>query len=59
MVQYLEKLITAKGSKVDYPCLFDESNIQSVFGMLDPTGRGFITREQYSEGKYFFFLKNG
>ena len=50
--EQLEKLQTSKATKTNYPCLFDESNIQSVFGMLDPTGRGFITTQQYREGLY-------
>jgi len=32
-----------------YPCLFDESNLVSTFGMLDPTKRGYISRGQYSQ----------
>lgn len=51
MIETLEKLQKSKSSKRDYPCLFDESNVQSVYGMLDPTNRGYITLKQYSEGK--------
>merc|ERR1712038_309238 len=49
LIENLEKLIKARTSKLDYPCLFDESNIESVFGMLDPTQRGHIKLQQYKE----------
>merc|ERR1719158_579902 len=49
LIDTLEKLQKSKTSGLNYPCLFDESNIQSVFGMLDPTGRGYITVKQYQE----------
>jgi hypothetical protein len=50
MVEQLEKLAKAKTSRIDYPCLFDDTNIQSVAQMMDPTARGFITLAQYKEG---------
>ena len=50
MIEQLESLAKARASRVDYPCLFDESNIQSVAQMMDPTGRGYITLAQYKEG---------
>ncbi|XP_078486164.1 EF-hand calcium-binding domain-containing protein 10-like isoform X2 [Ciona intestinalis] len=50
LIQQLEKLKIAKQSGMYYPCLFDDSNLTSIFGMLDPTKRGFITREQFVEG---------
>ena len=56
MIETLEKLQKAKNAKRDAPCLFDDSNIQSVYGMLDPTNRGYITLKQYSEGEQSFLL---
>ena len=50
LIQQLEKLKLAKQSGVYYPSLFDETNLNSIFGMLDPTKRGFITTEEYIEG---------
>ena len=50
LIEMLEKLKKARTTRLDYPCLFDDTNVQSVFGMLDPTGRGFITLQQYKEG---------
>ncbi|KAH9494541.1 EF-hand calcium-binding domain-containing protein 10 [Bulinus truncatus] len=49
LIETLEKLQLSRSTKSNYPCLFDESNIKSVFGMLDPTGRGYITLKQYEE----------
>ncbi len=51
MIEELETLSKARGTQLDHPCLFDETNITSVFGMLDPTHRGYITLQQYKEGK--------
>lgn len=51
MIDLLEKLQRSRATKHDYPCLFDDTNIQSVYNMLDPTNRGFITLQQYKEGK--------
>ncbi|KAK0064094.1 EF-hand calcium-binding domain-containing protein 10, partial [Biomphalaria pfeifferi] len=49
LIETLEKLQMSRSTKSNYPCLFDETNIKSVFGMLDPTGRGYITLKQYEE----------
>ncbi|XP_025108428.1 EF-hand calcium-binding domain-containing protein 10-like [Pomacea canaliculata] len=45
----LERIQRSRSSHLDLPCIFDESNIVSVFGMLDPTGSGFINLKQYHE----------
>lgn len=29
--------------------MIEDQNLQSVFGMLDPSGKGFISYRQYSE----------
>ena len=52
MVQYLEKLSFCKAQNAACPNLFDESNVRSLLGMIDPTGKGYITGEQYVEGKF-------
>jgi hypothetical protein len=33
MIEILEKLQKSRASKLDYPCLFDDTNIQSIYGM--------------------------
>ena len=49
MVDYIQKLKESRTAKMDFPCIFDDSNIASVFGMLDPTKKGFISLAQYKE----------
>ncbi|XP_072026439.1 EF-hand calcium-binding domain-containing protein 10-like [Amphiura filiformis] len=49
MLDYIAKTKEARTTQMDYPCLFDNSNIESVFGMLDPTKKGFISLEQYTQ----------
>ncbi|XP_018424127.1 PREDICTED: EF-hand calcium-binding domain-containing protein 10-like [Nanorana parkeri] len=51
LISQLEKLKLARLADLDYPCLFDESNVEAVFGILDPAGQGYITGTQYTEGK--------
>ncbi|XP_072915181.1 EF-hand calcium-binding domain-containing protein 10 [Hemitrygon akajei] len=45
----IEQLKAIKMTKTNYPCLFDESNLDAVFGILDPTKKGYITLKQYTE----------
>ena len=54
MKQFLEKLKDARTVQRNYPCIFDDSNVRSLFGMLDVTGKGFITYEQYKEGDLLY-----
>lgn len=49
LIDQLEKLKVARLTDMDYPCLFDETNLDAVFGILDPMGQGFITKAQYQE----------
>lgn len=50
MIEYLEKLKKSKVAGVQPPTLFEDQNLQSIFGMLDPAGKGHITYRQYVEG---------
>lgn len=52
MVDVLEKLRKSRATHFDYPCMFDDANIQSIFGMLDPTNQGYISIPQYREGRF-------
>eukprot|EP00794_Sanderia_malayensis_P006914 gene6914-7691_t len=47
IIDFLKRLQDAKSVKMDYPCIFDESNVSSLFGMLDPSSKGTITQLQY------------
>lgn len=49
LIKQLEKLKTSKLSGMYHPCLFDDTNLQAIFGMLDVTKQGFISKEQYCE----------
>ncbi|KAM5172995.1 EF-hand calcium-binding domain-containing protein 10 [Mantella aurantiaca] len=49
LISQLEKLKLARLADSGYPCLFDESNVEAVFGILDPAGQGYITGTQYTE----------
>lgn len=51
MANYIQTLKESRTANMNFPCIFDETNIGSVFGMLDPTKKGFITFAQYKEGK--------
>lgn len=50
MKKFLEKLRDARTAQMNYPCLFDESNIRSLLGMLDVTRKGHVTYSQYKAG---------
>lgn len=50
IIDYLEKLRKSKLAAVNPPTLFEDQNLQSIFGMLDPSGTGTITFRQYAEG---------
>jgi len=47
MLHYLETLKKYKDERGDYPAMFTDSNISSVFGLLDVTNKGYITLDQY------------
>ncbi|XP_053320245.1 EF-hand calcium-binding domain-containing protein 10 [Spea bombifrons] len=49
LINELEKLKLARIADVEYPCLFDESNLDAVFRILDPSGQGYITGAQFME----------
>ncbi|XP_065668610.1 EF-hand calcium-binding domain-containing protein 10 isoform X3 [Hydra vulgaris] len=50
MIDYFEKMKSARSSKVNYPCLFDESNLRSLFRIMDPAEKGYISYMQYKSG---------
>ncbi|XP_069759447.1 EF-hand calcium-binding domain-containing protein 10 isoform X2 [Narcine bancroftii] len=49
LIEELEQLKIAKTTQKNYPCLFDESNLDTVFGILDTTKQGYISLNQYTE----------
>jgi len=52
LVSHLEQLKPARETGENFPCLFDESNVESAFEIMDPASRGFITCVQYQEGSF-------
>ena len=57
IIDFLERLKKAKLANLNPPTLFEDNNLQSIFGMLDPSGKGAITYKQYCEGKLILLLK--
>jgi hypothetical protein len=49
LIEQLTRLKEARKLKRDYPCLFDDSNLEAMFRMMDPEGRGYISSAQYNE----------
>lgn len=49
MKDHIEQLLKAKSDpdEAEPPCFMDESNLKSIFSMLDVTRKGYITKEQY------------
>ncbi|CAL8263183.1 unnamed protein product [Merluccius merluccius] len=50
LIGFLDQLKESRDNRVDGPCLFNESNLDSVFGLIDPTNEGYVTYAQYKEG---------
>ena len=49
ITEHLERLLRAQSDPTEHrpPLFIDETNVRSVFGMLDLTNTGFISHEQY------------
>ncbi|XP_020652908.1 EF-hand calcium-binding domain-containing protein 10 [Pogona vitticeps] len=47
LIKILEKVKVARLTGVDFPNLMDESNLDSMFEMLDVPGEGYINVKQY------------
>jgi hypothetical protein len=49
MKKHIQQLLKAKSDPDEFepPCLLDESNLKSVYYMLDITKKGHISKEQY------------
>ncbi|XP_041347496.1 EF-hand calcium-binding domain-containing protein 10-like [Gigantopelta aegis] len=57
-IEVLERLMNARTAHREYPCVFDDSNITSLFGMLDPTQTGYVSYQQYAEAMTTLGVKN-
>ena len=54
MIDFIRRLQESKAVKMDYPNIFDESNVISLFGIMDPSSKGHISYEKYLKGSTFF-----
>ena len=50
MRDHMRILMESRSFELDYPSLFDSSNIKSLFGMLDAGCSGYITSDQFKSG---------
>lgn len=51
LITQLEQLRVSKMRSLDCPSLFNDTNLDAVLGILDPTNQGHITFVQYKEGE--------
>ncbi|XP_055790728.1 EF-hand calcium-binding domain-containing protein 10 [Salvelinus fontinalis] len=49
LITQLEQLRASKMKSLDCPSLFNDTNLDAVLGILDPTNQGHITFVQYKE----------
>jgi hypothetical protein len=62
MIDYLEQLKKARTTGLAFPALVEDTDLTSVFRMLDPVGHGHITYSQYASSmirclvKLYFFI---
>ncbi|XP_074050059.1 EF-hand calcium-binding domain-containing protein 10 isoform X1 [Macrotis lagotis] len=49
LLNILTRIKVAKITAVDFPTLMDDSNLISMFEIMDPANQGFITPVQYKE----------
>ncbi|KAJ8387006.1 hypothetical protein AAFF_G00161830 [Aldrovandia affinis] len=47
LITQLELMKASRLQPLDCPCLFNESNLDAVFGILDPINQGHISLAQY------------
>jgi hypothetical protein len=55
MRDHVRNLMESRSFELNYPCLFDSSNIKSLFGILDPGGSGYITSNQFKSGEHYVY----
>ena len=56
IIDFIRKLQASKAAKVDYPCLFNDTNVRSLFGIMDPANKGYISHSQYKAGEFRFLV---
>ncbi|XP_055048800.2 EF-hand calcium-binding domain-containing protein 10 [Misgurnus anguillicaudatus] len=58
LIEQLERLKISKLDQKDSPGLFNESNLDALFGILDPSHHGYITHVQYNEALKTLGVRN-
>nr|XP_043891994.1 EF-hand calcium-binding domain-containing protein 10-like [Solea senegalensis] len=58
LIEQLEQLKSSKRSGMKGPNLFDDSNLNAVFGILDPTNQNYITFAQYKQALLTLGIKD-
>lgn len=58
LIDQLEKLKISKEHQGNTPCLLNVSNLDALFGILDPSNEGCITYGQYKEVLKTIGIKN-
>ncbi|KAG7523365.1 EF-hand calcium-binding domain-containing 10 [Solea senegalensis] len=58
LIEQLEQLKNSKQGGVKGPNMFDDSNLDAVFGILDPTNQNYITFEQYKQALITLGIKD-
>lgn len=56
LIEHLEQVKVSQESGVRGPNVFDNSNLDAVFGMLDPANQKYITFAQYKQGEWCWSL---
>lgn len=54
MIEYLEQLKKARATGLAFPALVQDTDLTSVFRMLDPVGHGHISYSQYASSIIIF-----
>lgn len=52
LIEQLEHLKISQQSGVKGPNLFNNANLDAVYGILDPTNQKYITFAQYKQGEH-------
>ncbi|XP_058501775.1 EF-hand calcium-binding domain-containing protein 10-like [Solea solea] len=58
LIEQLKRLQISKRSGMKGPNLFDDSNLNAVFGILDPTNQNYITFAQYKQALLTLGIKD-
>ena len=58
LATYLDDLNRARFSGTGGPCLMDDTNVKSLFNLLDPTSKGYVSMSQYQQAMKTLGIKH-